>query len=80
MDELIAWTEIRIPQSVLRGETHEEWYSLSGKQGDGLEGSIDMVLSFNVSVPLRRRIMDGDLTNIIYLLSRLRRMLSFNRE
>ncbi|ETN63579.1 toll interacting protein [Anopheles darlingi] len=47
MDELIAWTEIRIPQSVLRGETHEEWYSLSGKQGDGLEGSIDMVLSFN---------------------------------
>lgn len=46
MDELIAWTEIRIPESVLRGETHEEWYPLSGKQGEGLEGSIDMVLSF----------------------------------
>lgn len=49
MDELIAWAEIRIPQSVLRGETHEDWYPLSGKQGEGLEGSLDMVMSFNVS-------------------------------
>lgn len=47
MDELIAWAELRIPQSVLRGETLEEWYPLSGKQGEGLEGSIDMVMSFN---------------------------------
>lgn len=49
MDELIAWTEIRIPEPVLNGETHEEWYSLSGKQGDGVEGMIDIVLSFSVS-------------------------------
>lgn len=47
MDELIAWTEIKIPESVLRGETHEEWYPLSGKQGEGLEGQIDIVLSFS---------------------------------
>lgn len=47
MDELIAWCEIKIPQSVMRGETHEEWYPLSGKQGDGLEGAIDIVLSFS---------------------------------
>uniref|UniRef100_A0A182J5Y6 Toll-interacting protein n=2 Tax=Anopheles atroparvus TaxID=41427 RepID=A0A182J5Y6_ANOAO len=47
MDELIAWAELRIPQSVLRGETLEEWFPLSGKQGDGLEGTIDMVMSFN---------------------------------
>lgn len=46
MDELIAWCEIKIPESVLRGETHEEWYPLSGKQGEGLEGAIDIVLSF----------------------------------
>ncbi|XP_055377357.1 toll-interacting protein-like [Condylostylus longicornis] len=47
MDELIAWTEIKIPENVLRGETHEEWYPLSGKQGDGIEGQVDLVLSFS---------------------------------
>lgn len=49
MDELIAWAEIKIPESVVRGETHEEWYSLSGKQGDGVEGMLDIVFSFTVS-------------------------------
>lgn len=49
MDELIAWTEIRIPENVLRGETLEEWYNLSGKQGEGVEGMVDIVLSFTVS-------------------------------
>lgn len=47
MDELIAWCEIKIPQRVFTGETHEEWYPLSGKQGEGLEGAIDIVLSFS---------------------------------
>lgn len=46
VDELIAWTTIQIPESVLRGETHEHWYTLSGKQGDDQEGSIQVVLSF----------------------------------
>lgn len=48
MDELIAWTEIKLPEAVLQGETHEDWYPLSGKQGDGMEGMIDLVLSFTV--------------------------------
>lgn len=47
MDELIAWCEVKIPERVFNGETHEEWYPLSGKQGDGLEGAIDIVLSFS---------------------------------
>lgn len=52
VDELIAWTTIQVPESVLRGETHEHWYTLSGKQGDDLEGSIQVVLSFGThSVP-----------------------------
>jgi toll-interacting protein len=46
MDELIAWAEIKIPDVVLRGETHEDWYPLSGKQGEGLEGMVDIVFSF----------------------------------
>lgn len=50
MDELIAWCDIKIPESVLRGETHEEWYSLSGKQGDHAEGMIDVVMSFSVRI------------------------------
>lgn len=47
MDELVAWTEIKIPEAVIeKGETHEDWYALSGKSGDQKEGMIDLVLSF----------------------------------
>lgn len=47
-DELIAWTEIRIPDSVLSGgETVDEWHPLSGKQGDMLEGQVQLVMSFS---------------------------------
>ncbi|XP_015520136.1 toll-interacting protein A [Neodiprion pinetum] len=47
MDELIAWGHIEIPpQVILAGETHEDWYPLSGKQGDNQEGMINMVFSY----------------------------------
>jgi hypothetical protein len=49
MDELIAWTHIQISQAVLKGETHEDWFVLSGKQGEGQEGMINPVLSYSVS-------------------------------
>ncbi|KAL0830003.1 hypothetical protein ABMA28_003461 [Loxostege sticticalis] len=48
MDELIAWSHITIPPAVLNGETHEDWYPLNGKQGDGVEGMINLVLSYSV--------------------------------
>ncbi|KAK9870991.1 hypothetical protein WA026_009952 [Henosepilachna vigintioctopunctata] len=51
MDELIAWSTIVIPQQVLAGETHEDWYPLTGKQGEGVEGMINLVLSYTVSPP-----------------------------
>jgi toll-interacting protein len=48
MDELIAWTQFQIPQQVLAGETHEDWYPLNGKQGEGVEGMVNLVLSYLV--------------------------------
>lgn len=49
MDELVAWTDILIPDGVFRGETHEDWYPLTGKQGEDQEGFINLVLSFSPS-------------------------------
>lgn len=49
MDELIAWAEIRIPDAVLKGETVDEWFCLSGKQGEALEGQIHLVMSFSTT-------------------------------
>jgi len=48
-NELIAWAKIPIPPEVMNGETKEGWFELSGKQGNGLEGMINLVLSFTVS-------------------------------
>lgn len=54
MDELIAWAEVRIPDVVIeRGETHEDWYPLSGKSGDNKEGMIDIVFSFTTAAAVR---------------------------
>ncbi|XP_017791182.1 PREDICTED: toll-interacting protein-like isoform X1 [Habropoda laboriosa] len=51
MDELIAWGHIEIPPQVLqKGETHEDWYILSGKQGENQEGMINLVFSYTVKM------------------------------
>lgn len=49
-DERIAWAHILIPQDVLNGRTSEQWYDLNGKQGDGKEGSINIVLKLDQQV------------------------------
>lgn len=59
MDELIAWTDIVIPEAVFRGETHEDWHPLSGKQGEDLEGFINLVLSFAPHSNTQQPIMGG---------------------
>ncbi|KYN06654.1 PREDICTED: toll-interacting protein-like [Cyphomyrmex costatus] len=52
MDELIAWGHIEIPPQVIqKGETHEDWYMLSGKQGDNQEGMINLVFSYTTNYP-----------------------------
>ncbi|KAK7601878.1 hypothetical protein V9T40_009319 [Parthenolecanium corni] len=50
-DELIAWAQIPIPPTIFSGKTHEEWFLLDGKQGEGLEGTINLVLSYSTAPP-----------------------------
>ncbi|XP_058961241.2 toll-interacting protein B [Pocillopora verrucosa] len=52
VDERIAWGLVAIKDSVFSGETLEDWYSLSGKQGEDKEGMINLVFSYRqVSAP-----------------------------
>ena len=51
-DERIAWAHIIIPQEVLNGRTLDQWYDLNGKQGDGKEGTINIILKLEQQVCL----------------------------
>jgi len=45
-DECIAWSRIVLPQAIFNQETIDEWYPLSGRQGEAQEGVINLIMSF----------------------------------
>jgi len=51
MDDRVAWTHVSIPERVMKGETVDDWYPLSGKLGEEKEGTINLVFSFTVCMP-----------------------------
>ena len=52
LDDRGAWAYYQFPTDMFNGETVEEWVALSGKQGEGQEGNINIILSFTVEKTL----------------------------
>ncbi|KAL3997483.1 C2 domain family protein [Acanthocheilonema viteae] len=45
-DECIAWAHIILPNGIFGGVIIDDWYQLSGEQGEGKEGVINLIISF----------------------------------
>jgi toll-interacting protein len=51
LDDRVAWAYFQFPSDMFNGETMEEWVALSGKQGEGQEGNVNIILSFTPAPP-----------------------------
>ncbi|EPB74606.1 C2 domain protein [Ancylostoma ceylanicum] len=45
-DECVAWAHVMLPQAIFSGETIDDYYPLSGQQGEGKEGMLHLIISF----------------------------------
>ena len=63
-DERIAWAVLNIPERVIQGETVDDWYPLSGKQGDLAEGQgqVHHIVRISGSFWAHFRSTSGELT------------------
>jgi len=50
-DERIAWVHIALPEGIFNNENIDEWYQLSGPQGEAKEGVINLGMSFSTIRP-----------------------------
>lgn len=46
-DECVAWAHVMLPCGIFANETIEDWFPLSGQQGEGQEGMIHLSFSFH---------------------------------
>uniref|UniRef100_A0A023GF47 Putative toll-interacting protein n=1 Tax=Amblyomma triste TaxID=251400 RepID=A0A023GF47_AMBTT len=51
VNEKIAWAHVVVPEAVFSGQTVDIWHPLSGRQGEGKEGNINLVLSYQAIPP-----------------------------
>ncbi|XP_064396846.1 toll-interacting protein-like isoform X2 [Halichondria panicea] len=51
LDDRVAWAHFEFPEDLFNGETVEEWVPLNGRQGNGEEGNINIILSLQVAPP-----------------------------
>ena len=54
LDDRIAWSYYEFPEDLFSGESVEEWITLSGKQGEGLEGNINISVSLQLRGAFRK--------------------------
>ncbi|WKX92235.1 hypothetical protein Q1695_010344 [Nippostrongylus brasiliensis] len=45
-DECVAWAHVMLPPAIFNGETIDDYYPLSGQQGEGKEGMLHLIISF----------------------------------
>ncbi|VDM54650.1 unnamed protein product [Angiostrongylus costaricensis] len=45
-DECVAWAHVMLPQAIFNGETIDDYYPLSGQQGEEKEGMLHLIISF----------------------------------
>jgi len=45
-DERVAWVTVPVPEGLRQGEGSDKWHQLSGRMGEGMEGSIYILMSY----------------------------------
>ncbi|XP_001196148.2 toll-interacting protein [Strongylocentrotus purpuratus] len=64
-DNKIAWALITVPPSVMTGETKDDWFPLTGKQGEDKEGMINLIFSYT-QVPVMPMMYQPPPQQVIY--------------